>query len=61
VPPERDVCISSVPLKKMLAKLIEHSMAGGLTVSMLYTGGEILPFRDFQFSEFHYRVFGATH
>jgi len=27
-----DVCTSSVPLKKMLAKRIEHFMAGGLTV-----------------------------
>ena len=33
VPLEMDVCTSSVPLKKMLAKLIEHFMAGGLTVS----------------------------
>lgn len=32
VPLEMDVCTSSVPLKKMLAKLIEHFMAGGLTV-----------------------------
>jgi hypothetical protein len=35
VPLEKDVCISSVPLKEMLAKLIKHSMAGGMTVSML--------------------------
>ena len=33
VPLEMDVCTSSVPLKKMPAKLIEHFMAGGLTVS----------------------------
>jgi hypothetical protein len=32
VPLEMGVCTSSVPLKKMLAKLIEHFMAGGLTV-----------------------------
>jgi len=40
VPLEMDVCTSSVPLKKMLAKLIEHFMAGGLTVGTLLCAGE---------------------
>ena len=34
VPLEMDVCTSSVPLKKMLARLIEQFMAGGLTVGI---------------------------
>jgi hypothetical protein len=33
---EKGVCTSSVPLKKMLAKHIEHFMAGGLTVGILF-------------------------
>jgi len=37
VPLEKDVCTSSVPLRKMLAKRIEHFMAGGLTVGIFFT------------------------
>jgi hypothetical protein len=61
VPLERDVCISSVPLKKMLAKLIEHSMAGGLTVSILLYRRRNFTNLRLPFSELHGRVFGARH
>lgn len=39
---EKDVCTSSVPLKKMLAKHIEHFMAGGLTVGIFLWGKNLL-------------------